>query len=116
MQKLGKDYILFEGGKANRIDDFIVQHGVDGTKRVMNKLGMSKFIVPPIPEKMTELKESAWLRAPNSGMLKLNVKNGVRVERGTILATISDPYGNVEKHVKSPRGGLHYLCQRNTYH
>jgi predicted deacylase len=113
MQKLGKDYILFEGGKANRIDDFIVQHGVDGTKRVMNKLGMSKFDVEPVPEKMIELNESAWLRAPNSGMLKLNIKNGVRVERGTILATISDPYGNVDKLVKAPRGGF-IICVNET--
>jgi predicted deacylase len=106
MQKLGKDYILFEGGKANRIDDFIVQHGIDGIRRVMNYLEIRKFTSESTHEDIIELTESQWLRSPNSGVLNLKIKNGIRVERGTLLATVSDPYGNFERAVKAPRGGF----------
>ncbi|RFC53918.1 succinylglutamate desuccinylase/aspartoacylase family protein [Brumimicrobium aurantiacum] len=104
--KLGKQYILYEGGKANRIDKIQVETAVNGTKRVMKHLGMRYFdIEEPEYERYT-IRKSKWIRASNSGMLNLNVQNGEYVEKGTILGTISDPYGKFERSVKSPINGF----------
>ena len=105
IQKLGTRYILFEGGKANRLDEKVISAGIIGVQRVMKHLGMRDFKVNFREEDIVYIKESSWLRAPNSGMLRLNVMNGAFVEKGTQLATVSDPYGNFERSVKAPRDG-----------
>ncbi|RYM33381.1 succinylglutamate desuccinylase/aspartoacylase family protein [Brumimicrobium glaciale] len=104
--KLGKRYILFEGGKANRIDNFAVQTAIDGTLRVMQHLGMRYFDVEPPKEERHIIKRTKWIRASSSGVLNLRVNNGQYVEKGSILAIISDPYGKFERSVKSPTNGF----------
>lgn len=113
MQKFSKKYVLFEGGKANRLDENVINHGIAGTQRVMKCLGMRDFKVTNPLEPLIYLHESSWLRAPNSGMLRLKVKNGAFVCKGTTLATVSDPYGNFERSVKSPRDG-YIFCVNET--
>lgn len=113
MQKMGKDYILFEGGKANRLDESVILTGLTGTQRVLKFLGVRDFKVESPKEELIFLEESAWLRAPNSGMLKLLINNGAFVQKGTLLATISDPFGNFERSVKAPRDG-YIFCVNET--
>ena len=107
MQRMGKDYILFEGGKANRIDQNIVNHGVLGIKRLMSEIGIRKFNTEQ--KEVKELNYSNWLRSPNSGILNLKIENGTFVKKGLVLASISDPYGNFEKNIKSTRDG-YVIC------
>ncbi|MEX1192561.1 MAG: succinylglutamate desuccinylase/aspartoacylase family protein [Brumimicrobium sp.] len=102
VSKIGKNYILFEGGKANRIDDFIVSEGINGTKRVMQELGMRRFDLEAPNKKSVIISESKWIRAANSGIFNLLVKNGSFVNKGTVLGIISDPYGKFERSVKAP--------------
>lgn len=104
--KLGKQYILYEGGKANRIDNFAVEQAIDGTLRVMQHLGIRYFDTEMPDQKSYTIKKSKWIRASNSGVLNLRIKNGQYVDKGTILATISDPYGKFERSVKSPFNGM----------
>lgn len=107
MQRMGKDYILFEGGKANRIDQNIVNHGVLGIKRLMSEIGIRKFNTEQ--KEVKELNYSNWLRSPNSGILNLKIENGTFVKKGLVLASISDPYGNFEKNIKATRDG-YVIC------
>lgn len=104
--KLGIKYILFEGGKSNRIDDFVVQTSIHGTLRVMHHLGLRYLEVDDPDYDTYEIHHSKWIRASNSGVLNLKVKNGQYVDKGTVLATISDPYGKFERSVKAPFNGL----------
>ena len=104
--KLGKRYILFEGGKANRIDNFVVEQAIDGALRVMQHLGIRYFETESRIKRSYIIKKSKWIRASSSGVLNLRIKNGQYVDKGTILATISDPYGKFERSVKSPYNGL----------
>lgn len=106
LTKMGKQYILFEGGKANRTDEAIVEVGVNGVKNIMNHFKMRSFNLTESDENpQLLLKSSKWIRASNSGMLTLRVENGTWVERGTILATIADPYGKFERSVKASKAG-----------
>lgn len=105
--KLGVKMLLFEGGKSIDINDAITKEGVDGTKRVLHSLGMlnaRKRI--SIPENKTfYIEKSNWIRAKYSGMFHGLTKVGSYVEKGQILATISDPYGKVEHKLKAPHSG-----------
>jgi hypothetical protein len=110
MIKMKKKILLFEGGMANSIEEMVVEEGLNGTKRLIAHLGMRNYKIDTSKEREpVVLKESRWLRAPNSGMFQALVKNGAQVDRGTILAVVTDPYGNFEKKIKSPISG-YVIC------
>lgn len=107
MIKMKKKILLFEGGMANSIEEMVVEEGLNGTKRLIAHLGMRNYKIDTSKEREpVVLKDSRWLRAPNSGMFQALVKNGAQVDRGTILAVVTDPYGNFEKKIKSPISGF----------
>jgi predicted deacylase len=110
MIKMKKKILLFEGGMANSIEEMVVEEGLNGTKRLIAHLGMRNYKIDISKDREpVVLKESRWLRAPNSGMFQALVKNGSQVDRGTILAVVTDPYGNFEKKIKSPISG-YVIC------
>jgi predicted deacylase len=105
--KLGVKMLLFEGGKSMDLNEEITIQGVEGTKRVLRHLGMlsaQKNVI--IPEKKTiYIEKSSWIRARSSGMFHSITTVGSYIEKGQLLATISDPYGKIEHKVKSPNSG-----------
>lgn len=105
--KLGVKMLLFEGGKSIDINEDITQQGIEGAKRVLEHLGMlnhrRKAIHPE--EKSIYIEKSAWIRARYSGMFHGYTKIGSFVEKGQLLATISDPYGKIEHKMKAPNSG-----------
>jgi predicted deacylase len=110
MIKMKKMVLLFEGGMANNIEEMVVEEGLNGTKRLIAHLGMRNYKIDISKDREPiVLQESRWLRAPNSGMFQALVKNGSQVDRGTILAIVTDPYGNFEKKIKSPISG-YVIC------
>jgi predicted deacylase len=110
MIKMKKKILLFAGGMANDIEEMIVEEGLNGTKRIIAHLGMRNYKIDITKDrKPIILKESKWLRAPNSGMFQALVKNGAFVEKGEILAIVTDPYGNYEKKIKASSPG-YIIC------
>lgn len=105
MNKRGKKILLFEGGKTNSIEEGIVKEGIDGIKRFLNHLEMRPFKEVGNQRHSVYIKEHKWLRAPNSGMFQSTVKNGDKVDVGTILGIVTDPFGKIEKRIKSPMEG-----------
>jgi predicted deacylase len=105
MHKMGKNYVLFEGGKANRTDEDVVNAGVSGVQKIMMHLEMRNFKMEKVVSNPLLLRSSKWLRAPNSGMLSVKIKNGAYVKKGELLARIGDPYGTFERSLKSPSDG-----------
>lgn len=110
MNKRGKKILLFEGGKTNSIDQKIVEEGLAGVQRVLVHLGMKSFKTLEAPEETPVIiGSSKWLRAPNSGVFQPTITNGEKVEVGTILGMVCDPYGEIEKKIKSPMKG-YIIC------
>ena len=114
--KEGKKVLLFEGGKSLDIDQDITNLGVAGALRVMTHLGMRDFseqlenqadIVAS--KKAMTIEKSAWIRARYSGMYRPFVKAGSFVTKGTVLGSISGPFGDFEKPVKAPNDG-YIIC------
>lgn len=101
--KARKHILVYEGGESMRVDDFAIEEGVQGTKRLLHSLGMLSNSTKAIES--TILKESNWVRAKASGIFNSSVKLGESVKKGQIMAEISDPYGQVKIEVKSPTNG-----------
>jgi predicted deacylase len=105
MNKRGKKILLFEGGKTNSIDENIVEEGLSGIQRILNHLEMKSFKIDTPEREPIVIKSSKWLRAPNSGVFQSIITNGEKVEVGTVLGIVSDPYGKIEKKIKSTMEG-----------
>ena len=106
-EKLGIPIILFEGGKSLESNTQIVNYGVRGTKRFLYHLEMldSKFnVTNPINDTVL-IEKSRWIRAQKSGLFHLKIKCNQLVEKGEILATITDPYGKMKFKVTAPNRG-----------
>ncbi|SDR81771.1 hypothetical protein SAMN04487764_0755 [Gillisia sp. Hel1_33_143] len=105
--KQGKMVLLFEGGKSLDSNKDIAKHGVDGTTRILNHLGMLKprFICEDPPLNSILIESSAWMRAKYSGMLHVKIACGKLVEKGEYIATITDPYGKFRHKVTANHSG-----------
>lgn len=110
---LGKKVLLFEGGRSLHLDRMVTQSGIDGTLKVMNHLGIRDFSSEisgmTSEESQYIITHSVWLRASYSGMYRKMPRLGQYVEKGQIIGTISDPYGDFERLVKANVNG-YIIC------
>jgi len=112
-EKLNIKMLLFEGGKSLDINNDIAKEGVDGVKRLLAHLDMlgPKQIVEHQKHPTIYIEKSSWIRAKCSGLLHDFNTIGQFVKKGTILATITDPFGKFERLVKAPNDG--YVINAN---
>ena len=104
VDKMGKTMLLFEGGESLRLDQSVINCGVEGAFNVMKHLHMQEG--EPIVEKDSVIiKKSKWLRAPYSGIFQSLISNGTWVKHKTRIGRISDPYGEFEKFIMAPFDG-----------
>lgn len=103
--KLGKKVLLYEGGKSLSIDEGVTTCGVTGILNVMAFLGMRA----PLATNQTSsviIEKSKWVRASCSGMFRTHAKLGKFYQKGEVLGSISDPFGQFERKVKAPKAGF----------
>ncbi len=112
LHKMGKTVILFEGGKSKELNPTIISEGVNGTRNVLIHLGLIDGEIT-VREKPIYVKKSKWLRAPDSGMFKMMIKNGNFVKKREVLGIIQDPFGEFKKKVYAPFNG-HVFCINKT--
>jgi predicted deacylase len=103
--KAGKSVLIFEGGETMRLRKNAIDTGVNGILRVMKHLGMRND-APPIEKPSILLKDSTWVRAKYAGLHYSHVRNGTRVEKNQVIGSITGPYGQFEKKIKSPVDGV----------
>ncbi|MDG2433481.1 succinylglutamate desuccinylase/aspartoacylase family protein [Flavobacterium sp.] len=112
-QKLGVKMLLFEGGKSLDINESVASAGVAGTKRFLSHLNMleTRHIVEHPANETIYIEKSSWIRAKYSGLLHDHNTIGAFVKKGSVLATITDPFGKFEHIVKAPNDG--YIINAN---
>ena len=104
----GIPILLYEAGEALRFDEVSIRAGLRGILNVMREIGMlppqrkgrSKSVEPVIA------RSSSWIRASASGIVGAKVSLGQRVDAGQRLATISDPLGDEQQHIRAPFDGI----------
>ncbi len=104
---VGVKTILYEGGEALRFDEHAINVAVHGILNVMHELKML-----PKLESSQQLhpvmitKSSHWIRAQNSGSLRIVKKLGSFVQEGDLLGVISDPFGQRKSPVYASKAGI----------
>jgi len=98
--------LLYEAGQALRFDELSIQAGVKGVLNVIRHLGLvnrklrRKILTPYIAN------HSSWVRANCSGIVH-DLKNlGDQVQKGTPLAEIGSPFGEVIDIVTANKSGI----------
>jgi uncharacterized protein len=110
--ELGIKMLLFEGGKSLDINNWVATEAIEGTKRFLKHLEMLSEDKETVPAHETiYIEKSDWIRAPYSGMFQGIASIGKWVEKDEVIATISDPFGEVEHPVVAPHQG--YLINVN---
>lgn len=102
---MGVPVLLYESCEALRFDETYIRAGVKGVLNVMRHLGMLRKsrarIKPPVISRST-----SWLRAPESGILRVLVPLGAEVEKGQTIGFIADPLGVSEVDVVAENAGI----------
>ena len=101
----GIPVMVYEASEALCFDEVAIRVGVRGVFNVLRTLGML-----PRPRRQPRhsvvLRSSSWVRADNSGILRVLVGLGAAVQRGTVLGLIGDPFGEGETQVVAPAAGV----------
>jgi predicted deacylase len=99
--------LLYEAGEALRYDEVSIRAGVQGVLNIMRVLGMlrSKPHKRTIPKPFVA-RNSSWVRSPESGMLRVKAELGASIEKGRVLAQVSDPYSGESMPVTAHTAGV----------
>lgn len=110
-EERGMSIIVYEAGEALRFNEVAIRAGVKGIIYVMRELGM----LPPTkasknpskkPTKTFVAKTSTWIRAPQSGIVRLIKPLGSRVAQDEVLGVVADPFGAQEQQALAPYDGI----------
>lgn len=99
--------LLYEAGEALRFDEVCIRAGLRGVLNIIRALGMlaarkrHREVVQPVMARQTR-----WVRAPSSGIIRMHAALGQRVQKGDVLATVSDPFGQKESHATAAFAGI----------
>jgi hypothetical protein len=105
--EMGVKMVLYEAGQALRYDEFSIRAGVKGVTNIMRHIGMLNKTQRKGPTiKMFVARQSGWVRANESGFVMHVAQLGDHVEKGQVLATIADPFGDVLDHILCPLEGV----------
>lgn len=103
----GVPVILYEAGEALRFDEAYIAAGVKGAINVMRSIGMLRQSrSKKVPASPIISHKTAWVRAPESGILRVLVPLGAKVTEGQTLAWVADPMGSAEEAVIAPNDGV----------
>ncbi|HUT40738.1 MAG TPA: succinylglutamate desuccinylase/aspartoacylase family protein [Gammaproteobacteria bacterium] len=103
----GIPMLLYEGGEALRFHEISIRAGLRGVLHVMRVLGMlpasrrHAHVVKPVVAR-----SSSWVRAPESGVLRLQATLGTRVRKGDVMGVIAAPLIDRDCRVEAPFSGI----------
>lgn len=101
--KKGKHILVYETGESLRFDSNGIQEGINGTLRLLKHLEMIKEAPEPHSSEIYE--RSDWIRASFAGLFQPKIKLGDWVEIKSTIGSITDPFGNEKKPLKSKYEG-----------
>jgi predicted deacylase len=102
--KKNKNIIVYEGGESVRFDNHAIEEGISGTLRLMKHLGMNDSAPAPSEENKI-IWNSSWIRAKTAGLFQPNIKCGDLLEKGQLIGSITDPFGEFKETLKSTTKG-----------
>lgn len=104
--KTGVPSIVYEAGEALRFDELSIRAGVTGILNVLSHLGMIRKRQRKGDHVSLIAKNSSWVRAPQSGIVRSLLPLGAQVKTDETIAYISDPIGEHAEEIKSGASGI----------
>ncbi len=105
-QDRGVSILLYEAGEALRFDETSIKIGVKGVVNVLRSLEMLPQTKKKRYRNPLTFKESSWIRAVSSGVLRTVKGLGDLVTEGDIIALIDEPIGGESYELISPFNGV----------
>jgi predicted deacylase len=103
---LGIKTLLFEAGAAHHFDSWSIRTGVQGTRRVLNHLGMLAYDASP-PEKPSAVsRKSTWVRSRRGGLCQMSVELGDAVVAGQEVAIVYESLELKDSVVRAKTDGM----------
>ncbi len=102
----GASVLLYEAGEAWRLDDWAIDAGVAGVRRVLAALDMADPVDTEPPPPSVDCYRSGWVRARGTGILHVEVGLGQWVARGERLGGLFDSFGKRVRLVHADRDGI----------
>jgi len=100
-------FLLYEAGEALRFDELSIRTGLNGILSVMSALEMISGGRYRVKEfKSTISRQSKWVRAPQSGIIRVLKKSGHKVIKGQTIAIIANPTSKEELKITAPISGI----------
>lgn len=99
--------MVYEAGEALRFDEIAIRTGVTGIVNVLRALDMLPASRRPRkPVRPLLARESTWLRAPGSGILRAYVPLGGLVDKDQLLGVVAGPLGENALEIRAPFDGF----------
>jgi uncharacterized protein len=101
----GVKVLLYEAGEALRFDEAAIEAGVAGILNVLVSLKMIEH--ETVVKKPSAISlSSAWLRAPEGGILLCAKDIGAHVSKGEVIGQVSSPLGEVSVPIVAEEDGI----------
>ena len=104
-EKAGASVLLYEAGEPLRFNRLSIDTGVAGIRRVLRHLNIADWEGPDA-EPVAVSRSSAWVRANQSGVARLDVEIGETVDENQEMGTIIDAFGKRLGGIRAKRSGL----------
>lgn len=102
--KKNKNVIVYEGGESIRLDTHAIEAGIAGTLRMMKHLNMIDWAPEPTEENKI-IWNTSWVRGRTAGLFQSLVRPGQLIDKGQLIGTMTDPFGEFNEQIKSPSKG-----------
>jgi uncharacterized protein len=103
---VGARTIVYEAGEPLRFDRGAISLGRDGVLRVLAALGMLKSAPKKKGPHSALIAKTTWVRALNSGILRLDATLGDSVTARQQLGLVADAFGEDAAPILAPEDGL----------
>ncbi len=109
LRKIAKDLkkpiLVFEGGEALRLENYIVTKGIQVMRNLLIKKGMLDGELKSL-EHVKVFRKTIWERSPEGGLLTYRRKAGEFVRKDELIAILNDPFGQKETRMYASRDGF----------
>jgi predicted deacylase len=102
----GARTLVYEAGEPLRFDRAAIELGHDGVLRVLAALGMLKSAPKKKGPHSALVAKTTWVRALNSGILRLDARLGQVVTARQQLGLVADAFGEDAAPLLAPEDGL----------
>ncbi|MBL6764141.1 MAG: succinylglutamate desuccinylase/aspartoacylase family protein [Verrucomicrobiae bacterium] len=103
--RAGVPTVILEAGETWKIEPGILELGVRGALNVLKHYDMLAG-EPDLPPSQWLVEKTTWIRAQRGGVLTYHVAPGEQVNKGQILATNLDVFGQELNRIHAPRKGI----------